>query len=931
MQRNKESGVALLTALLVLMLMSAFLVGFVAYLNADQMSSGINRDQTQAYAAAHAGIEKLTADLGQVFMGGNFAPTGAQINALTTAANQPVIPGMTFVNPDGTSGYEISFTDVLPADGNPDQANPNGTQISSGAYQGLVGLITPYTIQVTARTSGNAEVRMQRVMQTVAIPVFQFGIYSENDLSFFAGPHFSFGGRVHSNQNLFLAQDGTNVLTLQDRVTAFGEIVRSHLPNGQAIATSGHTGYVRMANSDTCRPMPTGTGPAPPAGCRNLLATESSVTISPADPGTMPVAVLTDVDPDPAKVEWEMVPQAPNTSVLNAWHTLSMGTAYGGWIRNARTGVRRLELPIVDATAIPPIGPIEIIRRPNVGDPTGPGTAFRERFFRLASVRILLSDTAAEITDLPTVTGDDPINLATLTSLGATPTADYVPVNAIQVAETKASGTDGSLLPVNTRSVRGFLKIEKQTQAGVWEDITMEILNLGFTGRNIAANAWNTPGALGGNCMNPAILNDDPSPNAVIRLQRVADRLAAAANRPCGHTVGNVWSTAATDYIPLALYDPREGARRNNDAPANPYMAGIMHYVELDVNNLRRWLADEIGESGPDTMNTTGFVVYFSDRRGNKNAANVETGEFGFEDVVNRHNLTGVSAGAPALGPGEDFNGNGLLEVYGGEDVNYGGTAPLNGTATLRTTLTAIQARANPPAFFRRALKVVNGARGQLPFNGEQGLTIAAENPVYIQGHFNACPNGANAVCGGGAEFEDVPATPANPVAVAASNPPHKSAAVIADAVTFLSYNWNDIRSFTSPHTATGRPAGNTYYRLGVISGKGLNFMRPNPANPNPLGDHQDFGTDGGAHNFIRYIEDWNNGSTLFYRGSIVSLYTSRQGTGTYKCCDNIYRPPTRGYNFEAEFLNPSLLPPRTPMFRDLNTLTFRQILRPTQ
>ena len=53
--------------MLVLMLMSGLLVGFVALINADQVASGINRDQTQAYAAAHAGIEKLTADLGQVF------------------------------------------------------------------------------------------------------------------------------------------------------------------------------------------------------------------------------------------------------------------------------------------------------------------------------------------------------------------------------------------------------------------------------------------------------------------------------------------------------------------------------------------------------------------------------------------------------------------------------------------------------------------------------------------------------------------------------------------------------------------------------------------------------------------------------------------------------------------------------------------------
>ena len=47
---------------------------------------------------------------------------------------------------------------------------------------------------------------MRRQLQTVAVPVFQFGMFSEGDLSFFAGPNFNFGGRVHTNGNLFLAQ-----------------------------------------------------------------------------------------------------------------------------------------------------------------------------------------------------------------------------------------------------------------------------------------------------------------------------------------------------------------------------------------------------------------------------------------------------------------------------------------------------------------------------------------------------------------------------------------------------------------------------------------------------------------------------------------------------------------------------------------------------
>ena len=112
---------------------------------------------------------------------------------------------------------------------------------------------------------------------------------------------------------------------------------------------------------------------------------------------------------------------------------------------------------------------------------------------------------------------------------------------------------------------------------------------------------------------------------------------------------------------------------------------------------------------------------------------------------------------------------------------------------------------------------------------------------------------------------------------------------------------------------------------MAVVAGKSLSFPRPTNWSP-----YQDFGTDGGAHNFLRYLEDWS-GETLNYRGSIVSFYTSRQAVGTYKCCNNVYNAPTRGYNFDTEFLTPSLLPPGTPMFRDINTLTFRQLLRPTQ
>jgi hypothetical protein len=211
-------------------------------------------------------------------------------------------------------------------------------------------------------------------------------------------------------------------------------------------------------------------------------------------------------------------------------------------------------------------------------------------------------------------------------------------------------------------------------------------------------------------------------------------------------------------------------------------------------------------------------------------------------------------------------------------------------------------ARINRPSLFRRALKLVrggiSGGNSSLPASG---LTVATENPVYVQGNYNT--------------------TTAN------NTEPNVPAAILADAVTLLSNNWTDAASFKYPNSATTRNATTTGYRMAVVAGKGKSFTWPSAGAPHFL-----FGTDGGVGNFLRLLEDWNiNGVAINYRGSIVSLYHSRQATGTFKYGTNVYDYGARNFNFDDDFLLPSLLPPGTPMFRDINTLTFRQILRPTQ
>jgi hypothetical protein len=179
---------------------------------------------------------------------------------------------------------------------------------------------------------------------------------------------------------------------------------------------------------------------------------------------------------------------------------------------------------------------------------------------------------------------------------------------------------------------------------------------------------------------------------------------------------------------------------------------------------------------------------------------------------------------------------------------------------------------------FRRALKVFNGGINagvnNLP---DSGLTVTTENGIYVQGNYNALSTDTLAE-------------------------PNRPAAIIADAITILSNNWRDVFSLNFPNDYTQRDATSTGYRFAMIAGKSPAFPKPAWATLN------NWGSDGGVHNFMRMLEDWGGQSTN-YRGSMVSLYAARQMIGIFKNNSNTYTQGTRNFNFDTDFLTPSLVP----------------------
>jgi hypothetical protein len=1006
-----------------MVLMSALLVGFTTVVTNDQAYRSIDRDRARAYYGAQSAIEKQNADLARLFVN-QVGPSDAQIAALGAASNRPSIPSVQFVDIGVSPAYR-----VLPL------GPATSGIISSGPYEGLMALKRQFQLDATARATDGGEVHLRRVVETTAIPVFQFGVFSSVDLSFSAGDDFDFGGRVHTNGNLFLSQGAGSTLRLRDKVTAVGEIVRQRLSNGESIDVSSGTGVISVTRGNA-------TGPFRPLG-RN----EGSVTDGLAPP-----------------------------NVSNAWRTLSL-SSYNGNLRNARTGVRPLNLDLVTANG----ANIDLIRRPAAGE-AATSAVFAERYFRKVSLRILLSDVAADITSLPTVTSTPPVALdgdwfATPPAGYAAPPALYpTPISAATVPIARSGGpvpdvpasstlstvttnvtagasqtitlspvmpdyfklrpditltwsggasavtvtctgkdavkltgcsrTGGAPFPVSitlpatvtatittvegdrtisaplstavgtwnggakdlvlgaagfptapftvntffvegrnllvtctgynsltppqftgcnvpftgggaaisagdriaTESlsnsgvgrIGGFLKVEIQLATGAWQDVTAEFLAYGVSGPNLAGR-----------------LCPDPTPNAILRVQRLRDNNEAGIGA-CSYAAPGM-PVLASDHWPNTLFDPREGAVRDG-VPAGHAnrvtIGGVMHYVMLDVRNLSQWFTRSgayAGGSGNLAMRegaspTGGYSVYFSDRRNNRNAVGQETGEYGWEDVVNPASASGAPNGA--LDPGEDVNANGVLDTYGALTSYQGvsGTAPPGALPPLDANrppydfIAVGQAKVNRPLHFRRALKLVNGSLGNIV---APGLTIAAENPVYIQGDWNAS------------------------VAAGFGNP-HVATSVVADAVTLLSNGWNDATSYGTPTSqnpwvTTHRPrSSDTYYRVAIIAGKG-------PVFPRPPGSGATYGTDGGAHSFLRFIEGDGAGSDrIWYRGSMVTFFYHRQAVSPFKCCGGmVYGVPARQYAFDADFLNPALLPPLTPVFRDLNALGFTQETRP--
>ncbi len=971
--RSSERGAALVTSILILAMLGAIAVTVLAVVSKEAKIAGSDLKRTQTFYAAASGIEKMTTDFSGLFQVTS-RPTAAQLHAIEDAWPQELqAEGYQFDQLIGLD--DNALASMRQTQGITNDAYPRVT-IPGGPFNGLSASVAPYILSSRAFRDDGTEVALTRQMNNYLIPIFQFGMFSNDDLSLHPGAQFSFNGRVHANGNIYV----NGIVTFEAKVTSANELIYDVTRNG----------VVRL-----------GANVAMKVGTVRVPLTMGSMFGGPNIVGAV-------------NGERGYFPGSPDGSVNTSWDSTSIGAPtgvpnqFGGQLQTRTTGASALLLPMqLNGTSTR-----EIIKRRTPADPQ---VVRDSRYHSKSQIRILIDDENPGLADTSGIPAGQGVALSTFDPipLPNAPAAagggralwrinddkNYRDTAATCVLQQQGAGVGQALtvrgVKAATQAVNlngdatnipagaglsGRILIQIIDDTGTVRDITREILSLGMTvgepnaivtlqrplwaaftqGSRDASAASNVApdGTVYFNNLTDIVNNTyiaadgqiqtTPGPGQDVNygyLTGLVDDAVGQPQRndtPPAMTVTD-WGTANwvnnkewNAIVPINVYNVREGCINAVGCDA-VYERGITNVVELNMKNLARWLDGVydtnllLGTAAISTnvANPNGFTVYVSDRRGDRvkptmNLANVVVDSS--NGMVDNEDIYGPNG---ALDPGEDVQSTGALV----KDINeLPDQAVLNGVYGADVTMRALTVAAwtNPNNYFRRAVRLFNGERMTLAAGGgrlssTQGITLATENPMYIWGNYNTTGIDV-APPAGTSSLNDIAA----PFHYLGSQVP---SSLISDAFFPLSKTWSDSCSAMYPGNTGNRladrslPAVNpqleeTAVRAGIIAGNNLAALAGVPDAGTSAAESK---LNGGMHNFPRFLERW--GARWNFVGSLIPLYRSTQAVGQYNADSTIYGAPVRNWAFDSSFLDPNKLPPSTPQFQYVQPTAFRQLL----
>ena len=142
---------------------------------------------------------------------------------------QKLTPNPAGITPPTVSGYTFATASYVSTVGALVQRPATGT------FAGLTAYVQRYRITSKATENNtNAVGTATYEVEGQLIPVFQFGIFYNNDLEIFPGANMTFnGGRIHTNSSIYLGESGGSTsLNINSPITAAGDLSRNRKDGG---------------------------------------------------------------------------------------------------------------------------------------------------------------------------------------------------------------------------------------------------------------------------------------------------------------------------------------------------------------------------------------------------------------------------------------------------------------------------------------------------------------------------------------------------------------------------------------------------------------------------------------------------------------------------------------------------------------------------
>ncbi len=967
--KYRERGAALAIVIIIVAILAVIAMTALAFSSSEARIAGQDLQRSQTFYVAVAGIEKMTSDFSDLFRT-KITPTQADLDQIAAA------------HPTALEAEGFSFNQTLTEDtdrltylqtiqGLPPNIYPR-VNIPNGPYAGLYASIVPYKMSSTATMMNTGtEVELEREFNNYLVPLFQFGIFSNEDVEFAPGPMVTFNGRIHGNKNIYALRN----IKFLNRMTMAGEFIRDAKPSGDPNISYGNNDVWFQVNGVNVRST-MGNG---------SMKAGSGLVGGPNIPGSvLGLRGFFPGSPDGvANPDWESQSVRPATGANNR---------FGGNVLTNTTGASELKMPLElsgNSTA-------ELIKRSLPSDGEVLSTS---RYHTKSAVRVLIDDVNAgsgssNVAGIPAgkgvvlkndSSGFDPLPLGGGNALRRISDAgNYIDsatikqrIDAVTVVDAKTvrgikntAVTTPDYIPAGS-GIEARILIEIVRPDGTTLDITREILSMGMTvgepngifylqrpiwaayvqgSRDRTGNSFDLVN-LTRNYQHFADGEIIPTPTFETDTGFIS-MSPTAADDDSGVVIREPSSSGYNSIYPINVYNVREGWYRSQMNEYDVYERGITGVIDINMRNLARWL-DGIYDgnllAGTNAVSTNikaedGYVVYISDRRGDK----IKTEFLG--DGSNFQSTNGIVDNEDIYGPNDSLDtGEDVIDFgWTGSGVSKKGTLQRDLTELPTTGFTfrlsdypdrlarAMAVMQYPVSYFRRGVRLFDGETMSFSATGgklspTKGITVASENMVYIWGNYNTrgitgIPSGGSTLNNGGYTGPQIPSS------------------IVSDAFFPLSKTWFDGLSAMRPEgSSDARNFVGTPYRMAdenlasitdatavraaIIAGTTLTSMSGMPGRDS-LGDRRN----GGVINYPRFLEIWNlNGveRTWSYTGSLVPLYRSTQAIAQWENSTSvIYMPPRRNWSFDTTFLTPNKLPPGTPFFQYVQATGFRQKLR---